>query len=417
MTLTLATDREITALVERLAELNGSGFIKPSTTYSPAMRDTAKQLLLGLGATEEQFRQLPDNDLTAFYAIARKSPAGGRNMVAKHFRRSPLEAPRAPYIAPDAPAPLMSPEALQELTERMLETARRYAEETAQLTVDQALVGIPATVAATLAKLTPRRVEITREEDPEYLVKIDQAHKSLEEVLHWAEARIWPFLVGPAGSGKTTLAKQVADALSLPFAFAAKVDSKFDLLGFMNARGEYVRTLFRDCYEFGGCFLLDEMDGSNANALNAFNAALDNGICPFPDKVVPMHHNFIAIGAGNTFGGGGDPVYVGRTQLDAATLNRFTMIKIDYDEELERSITRCPEFTKYIQALRKEVTSRSWRYVVSPRASIKGGEMVAQGKLSWEQIANGLVFNAMKAADKIQLQNAVPMSDYQISIL
>jgi len=83
----------------------------------------------------------------------------------------------------------------------------------------------------------------------------------------------------------------VADALSLSFhaISVGSQTSKSDLAGYMTATGEYVRTQFREAYENGGLFLLDEADAGNSNVLILLNAALSNGKMAFPDGMVDAH--------------------------------------------------------------------------------------------------------------------------------
>ena len=90
-----------------------------------------------------------------------------------------------------------------------------------------------------------------------------------------------------------------------------------------SAQGTIVSTEFRKAYENGGLFLFDEIDASMPGAILAFNAALANNFMDFPDKKVPRHKDFYCIAAANTFGSGADRQYVGRNQLDAASLDRF----------------------------------------------------------------------------------------------
>ena len=77
-----------------------------------------------------------------------------------------------------------------------------------------------------------RAVEITIPTLPK--VKIGTAHKFLPTLLQAVAAGCSPFLVGPAGSGKTTLCEQVAKALGRPFYMAARVTSEFKLVGFVD---------------------------------------------------------------------------------------------------------------------------------------------------------------------------------------
>ena len=117
-------------------------------------------------------------------------------------------------------------------------------------------------------------------------------------------AKVNVFLVGPAGSGKTTVAKQVAHSLGLRFHFNGAIHSEYKLTGFRDAQGKVHRTAFREAFEHGGLYLFDEIDASQPAALLAFNAALANGMFDFPDRHVQAHPNFRCIAAANTWGKG-----------------------------------------------------------------------------------------------------------------
>lgn len=224
---------------------------------------------------------------------------------------------------------------------------------------------------------TRRKVEITVGDAP--AVKLDSVHMALEDVLVMVVAGASPFLVGPAGSGKTTLASQIATTLDRKFYMAARVTSEYKLIGFMDANGNTVRTQFREAFEHGGVFLFDEVDASDPDAMTAFNAALANGWCDFPDGMITKHPDFVALAAGNTFGRGADRQYVGRNQLDAATLDRFQIYEVEYDEELEMVLAGHAPWTRYVQAVRKSIMDNKVRHVVSPRASIIGAKLLAAG--------------------------------------
>ncbi len=81
-------------------------------------------------------------------------------------------------------------------------------------------------------------------------------------------------------------------------------------------------------------FLCDEIDAGNANVLATLNALLSQPIAAFPDGMVERHENFAFLAAGNTTGAGADMKFVGRNQLDGATLDRFVFVFWEYDEEL-----------------------------------------------------------------------------------
>ena len=110
------------------------------------------------------------------------------------------------------------------------------------------------------------------------------------------------------------------------------------ITGYMDATGDYVRTAFRNAFEHGGVFLFDEVDNGNANALGVVNSALANGSMAFPDGMVKRHPDFLCVASANTYGRGADRQYVGRQALDAAFMDRFEVIHVDYDEALEEAL-------------------------------------------------------------------------------
>jgi len=173
---------------------------------------------------------------------------------------------------------------------------------------------------------------------------------------------------------------------SLPFyAFSVGMQTtKTDLLGFVDAHGAYRESVLYQAYKNGGLYLLDEIDAGNSNVLTILNAMLANGQYIFPNgERVERHADFICFAAANTFGRGADRQYVGRNQLDAATLDRFVVKEFDYDEQLERVLTGNDDWCSRVQAYRKAAYSLKERVVISPRASIKGATLLAAGfKLS-----------------------------------
>jgi MoxR-like ATPase len=126
-------------------------------------------------------------------------------------------------------------------------------------------------------------------------------------------------------------------------------------------------------------FLFDEIDASSASAVLAFNAALANGVCNFPDKIVERHADFICIAAANTFGLGATSEYVGRMKQDAAFIDRFVFIAWDIDEELEAAICGNTAWANRVQTLRQNARNSGIKVVISPRASIFGAKLLASG--------------------------------------
>jgi len=205
-------------------------------------------------------------------------------------------------------------------------------------------------------------------------------HEALPTLVGMLSAGCHVWLVGPAGSGKTTLAEQAAKALGLAFYSTGAVTSDFRLIGYQTATGELVRTPFRDAFERGGVFLWDEVDASNPNALVAFNQALANGHYAFPDGMVEKHPDFVAIAAANSWGHGATSEYVGRVRQDAATLDRFAFLPIGYDERLETRLAGDhADWARLVQATRRAASRLGIKAVISPRATILGSRLLSAG--------------------------------------
>ena len=215
--------------------------------------------------------------------------------------------------------------------------------------------------------------------DQQKKIDLGLQHSQFPDLVKMSSTGLNIFLVGPAGSGKTTAAINVAKALGVEFHFTGAIASEFKLTGFINASGNIVSTEFRKAYENGGLFLFDEIDASYPQAVLAFNAALSNNYMDFPDKRVPRHKNFYCIAAANTYGQGADRQYVGRNQLDAASLDRFVFLDWGYDEKLETELAKNEEWTKYVQEARRVVEELKIRHVISPRASLHGATLLAKG--------------------------------------
>jgi MoxR-like ATPase len=126
-------------------------------------------------------------------------------------------------------------------------------------------------------------------------------------------------------------------------------------------------------------FLFDEIDGSLAGAVIAFNAALANRVADFPCGQREAHPDFIAVAAANTYGHGATRDYVGRNPLDGATLDRFGFIAMDYDEHIENAMTDNTEWLNRVRSVRKATRSLSLQHIISPRATQKGAKFLAAG--------------------------------------
>ena len=221
---------------------------------------------------------------------------------------------------------------------------------------------------------------------------VKRRHHMFDQVYRLAALGLNVYLVGPAGTGKTTLAEQVAEALSLPFGTLSchAQMTGTALFGYMDAQGRYVSTDYRrmatgDGSEQGpGLFLMDEIDNGNANITAALNTGLANGHVSFPDGIRPIDSRHVFMASANTFGTGATVKYIGRNALDAATLDRFVQVMVDYDTDLEREIAaqygpKGVEWCERIHAYRQSAAEHGIDHVLSTRAIKDGAAMLAAG--------------------------------------
>ena len=196
-------------------------------------------------------------------------------------------------------------------------------------------------------------------------------HDKFETVLKFVANDEPVFLTGPAGSGKNVLCKQVAEALGLKFYFTNAVTQEYKLTGFTDANGNYHATQFYKAFKDGGVFMLDEMDASIPEVLVILNAAIANRYFDFPAPIgyVEAHPDFRVIAAGNTTGHGADFEYVGRNQLDGASLDRFAVVKIDYSQAIEDNVALGnKELAQFCRDFRKSADKNGVNVIVSYRA-------------------------------------------------
>ena len=266
--------------------------------------------------------------------------------------------------------------------------------------------------------LQPKVTQIIVKDRPAITLKGVQ-HKAFGDIMMSISARCNTFLVGPAGTGKTTMVSQVADALNLGFHAEnlTAATTEYALKGFKDANSNYVPTKLREFFQNGGVYLLDEIDNANPNVLGVLNSALSNGFMAFPDGMVSKHPDFIAVAAGNTYGNGATAEYVGRNPIDGATLDRFAFFNVDIDESVEDAMlagfglpsATASTWLKAVRQSRQNVATSGLRVIVSPRATANGAGLLAQG-MDMDKVYNATVLKGAKQDQVEKIRQGVTLT-------
>lgn len=180
------------------------------------------------------------------------------------------------------------------------------------------------------------------------------------------------YLYGPAGSGKSHTAEQIADDLGLPFYGQTTIQFAHDVRGYGDAGGNFQDTPFYKAFAFGGVYFQDEYDRSNAEAAIVLNSALANGWYDFPIVGrVEAHPDFRFMAAGNTLMKGADDGYITGQEIDPSSRDRFDFyFQVGYLREVELHIAHGnEEIVNFVEDVRQAIKSCGIEHVVSYRAT------------------------------------------------
>lgn len=212
-------------------------------------------------------------------------------------------------------------------------------------------------------------------------------------------------LTGECGSGKSRVVMEAAKALSMKWKLQSFniMSTKSDIAGYLDANGIYRKSAFVQCFENGEVFIADEFDCCSAAVATYLNGAIANKVITLPTgEVLEAHENFRFVAIMNTVGYGADYRYVGREQLDAATLDRFVMLEVPYDWDMAQAllggkktnnyeaieeggvITSIENITSLVRAAERIFKANKFVQVISPRALFSSHALASHGVgLSW----------------------------------
>lgn len=322
----------------------------------------------------------------------------------------PIPAP-APKSTP-APAPIPAPKALGGLEQMLADALLPHLEGRVKVHTAELSAQVEAKIKEIVAS-TSKRIVVENRKTGESK-DVGRAHERFADLLTLVSAGENVYLVGPPGSGKSTGAQKVAEALSLTYGYislsAQTAESR--LLGYMDATGKYSETEFFRCYKNGGVFCIDEMDNASANLLTALNSALENGKAAFPCGVIDQHKDFVMVATGNTNGYGANPMFPERRPMDAAFRERFVFLEWSYDESLERDLAlgfndKAAKWIDWVQQVRKFAAVSFPKLMVTPRASIKGARLVKD--FTPARVAEMVIFKGLDSDARGRILAANPL--------
>ena len=180
--------------------------------------------------------------------------------------------------------------------------------------------------------------------NPEYLY-----HESSRDVIVWFMDSSDPFyLFGPAGSGKTSLIKQLATKLNYPvFSLTGHSRLEFpDMVGHLtvdNGNMVFQYGPLALAMKYGGLFLLDEIDLLDPATAAGLNGMLDGDPLCIPEngsETINPHPLFRFAATANTNGGSDETgLYQGTLRQNLAFMDRFWLCEINYPTpEAEESL-------------------------------------------------------------------------------
>jgi cobaltochelatase CobS len=321
-----------------------------------------------------------------------------------HFgmAKPPVAVPAAPVVADPEPTPTpsVSVSAANVPTPSgfdlgslgsILEQVARAAAESAladfqpSAAVDEQIVR--DIVAEGIAAATiPQTVTVISPKVPQG-VTIQGCHRDFTKVVKIVQMGLQPWLHGEAGTGKTTLSMQIAESLGLPFygksLTAQTTESSF--YGYQTADGSLIRKAFREAWENGGVFLLDEVSSAHSNLISGINMALANGVCEFPDGMIPKHEDFRVIAAANDIGMGPTAKYPKGIRQDASFRDRFVFVEITLDESVVeagvRSRIQGADADRWLSvwSVARSNARQDGSLDVTPRSAFQGADLISLG--------------------------------------
>lgn len=186
------------------------------------------------------------------------------------------------------------------------------------------------------------------------------------------------FFVGAAGTGKTTLAETIANALNRDMRVITcnQWTSPTQIIGGQTIEG-YKQGALIECWINGWILVLDEMPKMDANTAGVLNDALAKAAKPGAiiydgdNQPHKKHKNFGVIATGNVIGKGHSLKYAGNNKQDASLLDRFSssIYMVEFNRELEQSLV-FPQVFEICDKMRNELLAMESEEIMTLRTML-----------------------------------------------
>lgn len=254
----------------------------------------------------------------------------------------------------------------------------------------------------TMSAIQNNRIEIKIGDKSTKIIE-QVVHEKIKDLIQLLSDRENLYLYGPSGTGKSELARQIAEIMELDFYPMSTITQEFKLTGFIDGNGRYHETNFYKAVKNGGLLFIDEMDSCISDVLVGINGLLANGYFDFPIGTVKKHKDFYVISAGNTVGKGAKEGYTGRNELDISTIDRFLTIEIDYSPTIDKAVANNDtELVEFAHSLRNASKTTEINILMSYR-SIKTIAKLKERDFKLEDVLKMSVIKGMPSDDVLML--------------
>jgi hypothetical protein len=286
-----------------------------------------------------------------------------------------------------------------------IEFAEQKVEEYAKQFIEKTYGKLPVTYDIRVSDTETKRIE-------------GHTHKIFPKVLKYVNMGKNIMLVGPAGTGKNYMCEQIANALGGKFFYTNSLTLEYKLTGYEDANGKYHSTPVRDALDYANqhldenvILMLDEFDTSSSEVATLANSLLANRYMNFADgKCIHAPKNVKFICGANTFGTGADALYVSRNVLDAATLDRFIVVKMNYDKNLESHLCPNDSLKSFIYDIRKSAKKNHINAVFGMRCLTNAYDMFVND-IPMEDIVQDAIIKGLGEDDIKIIKNDLDSSN------